>query len=1257
MFFVLTLITLLIAAGTVCAADDSNSTPAVDNSVSNATDTSSDTIAAEPVTTTSNDNKIDTKTIEKENKNLKTATKTVEVNNYNELTTAINAAVQDSENDIYEINLNDGTYQITSNINYQVGSYSPKIIINANNQTLTGNTASRRIVFRNNADNIINQANINHYIYVGQTNPAKLTLNNVTMNNRINIYSYGVLSLSNTIINSTIQNQGTLIISDDTIFDSNTVLTSTGTVIVNNTNIIYPYTNTFSMGTLSNITIDKNITNNGNLKLDNVTINNTITNNGKLIISDDTIFADNCIIDGNGEIEINNTNSVAPYLINYNGNYTLTNNTINVNKSNDGELTLINSSVESKLTNNGILNLTNSIINSTIDNTGVIYIDNDTIFTENGEIIGLGEIITDNITRIIPYIEIINGNYTITDTTLDKTLKFLGNITIANCNITSTDNINMKILNISNCNITVPDENIFITNYDLLILNNNTDITDKIENMGNIFYDEIPENYVYDDTIHIVTQKTVNLYFDEKNQNKLSPLVKKGDTLDFQGEIKLNGKSLTINKPVNIISSTNDAYIELNTTGLSLSSGENPGKSFNILYDGSNTNVTGIYFHNTQIWLYNTHNVTLNNISGVVEDQKIGSGIGQTTIRANSTNITVKNSYFYTRNNGGSSTLVLAWADNSTIENCTIVGEGNVGNLLYLTTYNVNIASGITPNSNNRILNNTIKGPETAAAICWGIVLSGTNNIVDGNTIYYSGTGITGQWGSGVSGVINDEQSLIDIYNNTVSNNKLYNGSTILQGNIIYNNYLDKGSIAVNNAKAYNNTAAGLTIGTGEIIVTNNRILGETIVQRIYQNREYALIENNTLENITLQSNNVKFNNNTIGAITSGSADLSNDVAVSNITFTNNNISSNIFMGQHSKNLLFDNNNITGDLTVRGSNSIWTNNSITGNIKIGQNSGETGDNNQLHYNNITGNISFEAWWSSNNNTLTNNNITGYIKYNTTSNRGGNNNTFINNTIISPQQYTIIVTGNQDMTNNIITNNYLKAEGTYGDESVNLNKERNTIANNTPKYELIIDTTNFTYGETTTITATIIFDNETATNINKGKVTFKVDGKTLKDSSGKVIYAKVVNGQATIENYTVPDTWKEGSTIQAVYSGSTQCEKLTSEKTEITLNKQAPTLTIDPVEPATVGSTITLKATITDNNKVINTGKVVFKINGKTVKDANGKVIYAKVVNGQASVNYTIPESYKAGNYTITATYIGTDYDKITSDSTISVIKA
>ena len=88
--------------------------------------------------------------------------------------------------------------------------------------------------------------------------------------------------------------------------------------------------------------------------------------------------------------------------------------------------------------------------------------------------------------------------------------------------------------------------------------------------------------------------------------------------------------------------------------------------------------------------------------------------------------------------------------------------------------------------------------------------------------------------------------------------------------------------------------------------------------------------------------------------------------------------------------------------------------------------------------------------------------------------------------------------------------------------------------------------------------------------------------------------------------------------------------------------------------ASVGDVVT--ATVKDGDKAITTGKVVFKINGKTVKDTNGKVIYANVdVNGVATIpDYTIPESMKTGTYTITALFTAPNYEKLQSNSTLTI---
>ena len=275
-----------------------------------------------------------------------------------------------------------------------------------------------------------------------------------------------------------------------------------------------------------------------------------------------------------------------------------------------------------------------------------------------------------------------------------------------------------------------------------------------------------------------------------------------------------------------------------------------------------------------------------------------------------------------------------------------------------------------------------------------------------------------------------------------------------------------------------------------------------------------------------------------------------------------------------------------------------------------------------------------------------------------------------NTIIGENFKIITQVGNSIYTANIFTNNKQLLEILEKNDIEPINKPTLTFTYTDPegKYNtttisktftivsptLTVEPVTATVGQTVNITARITADDETITDINKGKVTFKVNGKTLKDANGKVIYAKVVNGTATIENYIVPSDWtKVGTTIEAVYSGSSECDKLTSEKTEITIQKAVPTLTTEDIT-ATTGDKITLKATITDNNKVINTGKIVFKINGKTVKDENGKVIYAKVVNNTVEFEYTLPESYKAGSYNITATFISADYDRLTDSKTLTI---
>ena len=211
---------------------------------------------------------------------------------------------------------------------------------------------------------------------------------------------------------------------------------------------------------------------------------------------------------------------------------------------------------------------------------------------------------------------------------------------------------------------------------------------------------------------------------------------------------------------------------------------------------------------------------------------------------------------------------------------------------------------------------------------------------------------------------------------------------------------------------------------------------------------------------------------------------------------------------------------------------------------------------------------------------------------------------------------------------------------------------NVTVTTPPKEDCNIIITYERINDNLVINAEVINDN--LTHVNGGKVVFKVNGKTLKDENGKVIYVKVDDGIATI-TYNLPDDKPRNITLTVVYSGTSNYQKSTN-TTTIEIPKINPTFKITPPQPVYVLSTIHIEATIEDSSKIINEGKVIFKINGKTLKDTNGKVIYAKIVNNVAYVDYEISENYKPKSYTLTAVLISDYYNRVEASETLTVIK-
>ncbi|RAP46666.1 MAG: hypothetical protein BZ136_07370 [Methanosphaera sp. rholeuAM74] len=1126
-------------------------------------------------------------------------------------------------------------YMTTFNGTYTIQDTNRnKTITNAANLTIKNTTLSASVT--NNGNMLIEDGSVlNNNIYL--TNNKNLTINNSTLNGRITNY-------------------GNLTLGDEVVLGENFQLSGNGMIFSNNLSAVFPYITTFNGEgtatvtdynntlqnngnlTLENSTLLKTITNNvngqitfkntttyntlqnsGTMIFENATIDTSIINNGVVIISDDTILTDNFTLTGTGEVIINDTNRIALFIQTYNGNYSINNKTITEAKENYANLTLTNCAINEPITNYGNLTLNNCNVYAEIINEGVLIIDEDTVISPNTEIKGNGEIITDDITRLLPYISCINGNYTITDVTLNKTYKFNGNVTLDNCNITKTDNINYGVLNINNCNIDVDDEETWIENIGLLIINDDSTITGEIENYGDVFYDNVPEDYTYNPTVHIVNNKTVNKFF---SNGGLNGIVKYGDTLDVQGQINRTS-SLIINKPVNMITTTNDGYITLNSLGGDYF-GTNPGSSFIISTDGSNSNITGIYFYNTQLWLYNTHNVTLDNISAVVENRRIGSGVGQTSIRANSTNITVKNSYISTTENEGSSSLVLAWADNCTIENCTVVGNGFVGNLIYLTTYNVDIPDGTIVNCNNKILNNTLIGPEKAISTCYTFAFAGVNNTFDGNTVNYTGIGVSAQWGSGVNGTEQSE-SLFAVDNNTVSNNKFYGGCGITAGNYIYNNFVESGAIRASHAYIYNNTAYNLQVLGQKSEIYDNTITNQLSVTT--DTRNYALVENNTIAKILIQ------------------------YKAENVTFNNNNITSTVYL--NGSNIIFTNNNITTDdeYTIIG-NRLTTNNIITNNyLKAAILDGDASVNISKEENNVVDNIPVNTVITFDTDSVVINRPTTItvtvvdVKGNTMTD-GSITFTDAEGNILGQAQITEEAT-TLEVTYNTIETQEIIATYTSTQELISNCTTTQEISIEKVPTQITINPVEVT-SDATTITATVTDELENP--INTGRVYFKVDGKVLRDPTTKrVLYIDVEDGSATTPELDTT-SWSNQTSILAVYQKTATTLESTSEVVNPTISipeADEPVFAVDDVTTQ-AGSEVTIMV----NTKNLDSGKVVLKVNGKTVKSSDGK-LYAKVIGDTTTFTYVLPKTLNVGEYSVKAVYTSGS-TKLEADSKLIV---
>lgn len=423
--------------------------------------------------------------------------------------------------------------------------------------------------------------------------------------------------------------------------------------------------------------------------------------------------------------------------------------------------------------------------------------------------------------------------------------------------------------------------------------------------------------------------------------------------------------------------------------------------------------------------------------------------------------------------------------------------------------------------------------------------------------------------------------------------------------------------ITYTNATHYNDTYKKITYTVNKMpttltVTTNNTYVlnTSTITGKLVDKN------NNPLSGARI---NIRINNNTYTVKTNASGEYiykykNNIVAKNNITVTYN---STTYYNQSTKTLSYSSWILTTALTASCANTyVYNTSTINGTLK------DT-------YNRTLSNSKVKI--TINNNT-----------YTTTTNSNGVYSYKYNNTIVAKNNVTVRYDGSD----------YYKLSS-------------KTITYNT----LILPTTisltriNGTIGEKITLKATVKdkFNNP----VKSGYVIFKINSVTVKDNgqingSDNALKVYVNNGIASTDIIAYLNV-RYGQNLTAVYSGTSCYESVRSKtaKIDITLRKAQIVVTCNTTM-AKQDTYIRFTATIYD----VTSGKrssvihnlseqyVYFKVNGITMKNSDGTVYQAKIVNGVATFNYKIPKgfmgitdaaTFNIKNHTVTAGLYNKNY--------------
>ena len=312
-----------------------------------------------------------------------------------------------------------------------------------------------------------------------------------------------------------------------------------------------------------------------------------------------------------------------------------------------------------------------------------------------------------------------------------------------------------------------------------------------------------------------------------------------------------------------------------------------------------------------------------------------------------------------------------------------------------------------------------------------------------------------------------------------------------------------------------------------------------------------------------------------------------------------------------------------------------------------------------------------------NNTQFINNSVGYI-IDTMAQSTLNNVSFINNTASFPGSI-ILNFNNMTLQNSTLINNsglLYVIRTDHGNLTYYKNFNQNNIAIlsystgniNKTLYsaDLKINTSKTEYQSKEPLKIQAILTNEMNHTINSGRINFTISGENLTE----ILTSNITNSKAECY-YFIPRDFSGKLTITAgyeeeeekVYDYEQKCYVFNSNMYNVTDSNKLQ-VNVTQVQNANlslfllnervkVDESVQFKVVL-NTNPTINSGKVLFKMDNKTLKDKNGNALIARVKNNTALLNYTIPDGIKSGYHTITATFGNGEYKRLSDQQYLRV---